>query len=156
MKRMEGPENRSLAEAEALPSRGARQRQDGRPSKVRSAVTNGMRAFIDGDGNSSWYRRFKDIVELHVSDLGGRAALSEAVLSLVRRASTMEVELERIEGQLSLGVEVDLDAYSRVTNTLRRTLESIGLRRVARTVGPPTLEDYLEAKAEPADEPAAP
>ena len=107
----------------------------GAPKRIRSAVTNGNKAFIEGDGNSPWYRRFKDIVELHVSDLGGLAAgLSEAQLSLCRGAATMEVELERLEGQLSLGQEIDLDAYSRISGNLRRVLESIGLERRARPI----------------------
>jgi hypothetical protein len=142
---METAANSSLAEAETLPARRAFARPDARPSKVRSAVTNGFRAFIHGDGNSSWYRRFKDIVELHISDLGGHEHLSEAQLSLCRRAATMEVELERLEGQLSLGVEVDLDGYSRVTNTLRRTLESIGLERRARDVSSAVVEHFRRA-----------
>jgi hypothetical protein len=43
--------------------------------------------------------------------------------------------------------EVDLDAYSRFTNTLRRTLEALGIRRVPREAGPVTIKDYLGAKA---------
>jgi hypothetical protein len=138
---METASNSSIAEAKSPHSRGAFMRLGARPSKVRSAVTNGARSFIDG-GNSSWYRRFKDVVELHISDLGGREHLSEAMLSLCHRAATLEVELERLEGQLSLGANVDLDAYSRVTNTLRRTLESIGLRRVAGPVRSTVLEHF--------------
>jgi hypothetical protein len=146
---MESATNRSEFETMARPIDGVITRPVAKPSKIRSAVTNGARSFILGDGNSSWYRRFKDIVELHVSDLGGHQGLSEAMLSLVRRAATLEVELERLEGQLSLGTEVDLDTYSRVTNTLRRTLESIGLERVARDVTP-DLRTYLASKDRPA------
>lgn len=118
--------------------------------RKRSAVTNGSKAFAGaGSGNSPWYRRFKDIAELHASDLGGQETLSEAQLSLCRRASTMEVELERMEGQLSLGQEVDLEVYSRISGNLRRILESLGLRRVARDVTAPDLRTYLKAKAAP-------
>jgi hypothetical protein len=139
---MESAANRSEFQTMAGPIDGAVTRPVAKPSKIRSAVTNGARSFILGDGNSSWYRRFKDIVELHISDLGGHQGLSEALLSLVRRAATLEVELERLEGQLSLGAEIDLDAYSRVTNTLRRTLESIGLKRVAREVESPLVKHF--------------
>jgi hypothetical protein len=106
-------------------------------------VTNGTKAFLDGDGNSPWYRRYKDLASAHAVDLGGPAEhLSEAQLSLCRRAATMEVELERIEGQLSLGKDADLDAYSRISSSLRRILESLGLQRVARQVnGPLTLSE---------------
>ena len=120
----------------------------------RSGVTNGKRAFLLGDGNSPWYRRFKDIAELHASDLGGAEALSEAQLSLCRRASTMEVELERMEGQLSLGQEIDLEAYSRIAQRLHAILAGLGLQRVARTVdGSNTLTEYF-ARSRPSKTPA--
>ena len=41
-----------------------------------------------------------------------------------------------------------LDCYQRLTNTLRRTLESLGLQRRARDVTPtPTLHQYLHGRA---------
>jgi len=48
-----------------------------------------------------------------VSVLGGHAALSEAQLSLVKRASAIECELEQLEGKLSMGEQVDLDRFTR-------------------------------------------
>src|SRR5262245_14734146 len=91
-----------------------RERTAARAPRQRSAVTNGRRLFVEGDGNSAWSRRYRDLIAGHVSDLGGRDVLSEAQLSLVRRASAIEVELEQAEGKLSLGQDVDLDAYARV------------------------------------------
>jgi hypothetical protein len=75
-----------------------------------------------------------------VSDLGGRDTLSEAQLSLVKRASTLELELEQAEGRLSMGETVDMDLYIRATGTLRRTLESLGLERRAIDVTPSIAE----------------
>ena len=40
-----------------------------------------------------------------------------------------------------------LDAYQRASNTLRRLLQSVGLKRVARDVTP-DLATYLETKAQ--------
>jgi hypothetical protein len=113
--------------------------------RKRSAVTNGSRAFIVGDGNSPWYRRWKDLLALHVDDLGGPETLSEAQMSLCRRAATLEVELERIEGQLSLGNDADLDAYNRHAGGLRRILETLGIQRAKRVVndGSAVLSDYF-------------
>jgi hypothetical protein len=110
---------------------------------LRSKVTNGKRVFaIGGDGKGAWTRRWRDLVELHVSDLGGAEACSEAQLSLCRRIATTEVELERLEARMSEGDDtVDLDVYNRCAGNLRRMLESIGLHRVAREVGPPSLAD---------------
>jgi hypothetical protein len=109
---------------------------DARPRRIRSAVTNGSRAFVDGDGNSAWYRRRKDILELHLDDMGGRSRLSEAQISLASRASSIEVELEQMEGRLSKGQAVDLDAFTRAASHLRRILETLGVPRAQRDVTP--------------------
>jgi hypothetical protein len=114
-----------------------------RPLTTRSKVTNKRRSFVDGDGNSAWARRWRDLIELHVADLGPPEALSEAQVSLVRRCATIEIELEAAEGRLSKGEEVDLDAYTRAAGHLRRILESLGLRRVARDLGPTHLVDHF-------------
>lgn len=105
-----------------------------RPSRVRSQVTNGRRTFVDGDGKSAWARRRRDVIELHVSDMGGWDALSEAQISLATRAAVIQVELEQMEGKLSMGEEVNLDAYTRAAGHLRRILETIGIERRPRDV----------------------
>jgi hypothetical protein len=61
-----------------------------RLATVKSKVTNGRRVFaVGGDGRGAWTRRWKDIVELHVADAGGRDHMSEAMLSHCRRAATL-------------------------------------------------------------------
>jgi hypothetical protein len=65
----------------------------------RSKVTNGNSLFVEADSRGPWPRRFKDLIAAHVADLGGADGLSEAQKQLVRRAVTMEIELERMEGQ---------------------------------------------------------
>jgi hypothetical protein len=105
------------------------------PRKRRSsAVTSGRRLFVTGDGNSAWARRYRDLCGQHIADLGGKDMLSEAQLSLVRRAATLEVELELLEGKMSLGESVDLDVFGRSASHLRRILESIGIERRAKPV----------------------
>jgi hypothetical protein len=105
-----------------------------RAKRPRSAVTSGRKAFIAGDPNSAWARRFHDLVHGHISDLGGRSILSEAQFALCKRAAGLECELEQMEGRMSLGEEVDLDAYGRGASHLRRILETLGLERKARDV----------------------
>jgi hypothetical protein len=95
-------------------------------------VTSGRRAFIAGDPNSAWARRFHDLVQGHVSDLGGRSNMSEAQVALAKRAAGLECELEQMEGRLSQGEEVNLDSYGRAASHLRRILESLGLERKCR------------------------
>jgi hypothetical protein len=99
-----------------------------RSARLRSAVTNRKRLFVEGDGRSPWARRWRDLVELHAGDLGGMDLLSEAQLSLIKRASTIEVELEQVEGRLSSGRDADLDLYTRSASHHRRILETLGHR----------------------------
>ena len=54
---------------------------EGRLRKHRSALTNGNRLFVlegNADGRSASYRRFKDVLEQILADLGGPDILSEA------------------------------------------------------------------------------
>jgi hypothetical protein len=97
--------------------------------KSRSAVTSGRKLLIGGDPNSAWSRRYRDLVVGHCNDLGGRDLLSEAQLSLIRRAAALAVELEHMEARMSHGVEVDLESFGRAASHLRRIYEAIGLRR---------------------------
>jgi hypothetical protein len=112
----------------------ARKRTPSRAKRARSAVTSGRKAFISGDPNSAWARRFHDLVQGHISDLGGRPIVSEARFALCKRAAGLECELEQMEGRMSLGEEVDLDSYGRAASHLRRILETLGLERKARDV----------------------
>jgi hypothetical protein len=73
--------------------------------------------------------------------MGGRSMLSEAQISLVRRASALELELEQMEGRLSEGQEVDLDKFGRAASHLRRLLETLGIERKAKDITP-SLEAY--------------
>ncbi len=122
---------------EASPARTA---ADARAPRQRSAVTNGRRAFVDGSGTAAWTRRWRDLVSAHASDLGGPDILSEAQSSLVRRVATIEIELEQLEGKLSKGEAVDLDAYTRAASHLRRILETLGIARRPRDVTPSVAE----------------
>jgi hypothetical protein len=86
--------------------------------------------FVEGDGRGPWSRRYYDLVSLYVnSDLGGRANVGEGQLALLKRACTLQIELEAMDGRLSLGQPVDLDLYQRASNSLRRLLESLGLHQ---------------------------
>lgn len=116
-----------------------------RPARQRSAVTNGRRSFVVGDGNSPWARRHRDLTELYLDDLGARDSLSEAEVSLAKRAATIACELEGMEGKLSMGEEVDLDLYARVAGHLRRIHETIGVKRARRDVTP-DLHAYIAAR----------
>jgi hypothetical protein len=109
---------------------------DDRRSHARSRLTNG--ATLPGvDGRSTWVRRLRDVMELHIADLGGEDNLSQAEKSIVRRAATLTVELERLELGFAKADGADpeaLDLYSRTAGNLRRLLETVGLQRRSRDV----------------------
>lgn len=97
----------------------------------RSRVTNGTCLFAERvDGRSAWARRFRDLIELHVADLGGPESLSEAQRSLIRRVVTLETEMERLECRFAKdggGSNRMLDRYMCMSNNLRRLLITLGL-----------------------------
>ena len=73
----------------------------------RSRITNGSALLPGIDGRSAWVRRAKDLLTLHISDLGGEDNVSEAERALLRRAVTLIIELERREvmfAQANLGL----------------------------------------------------
>jgi len=117
--------------------------------EARSRISNGSQLLAGVDGRSTWARRLRDLIELHTNDLGGDANISEAERAIVRRASVLIVELERMETDFALADGAPniatLDAYQRAAGNLRRLLESLGLQRRARDVTP-KLSQYLERK----------
>jgi len=122
------------------------------PSRTRSRVSNGSAMFVDGDGRGVWARRWRDLRALYADDMGGASTLSEFQLGLVGTAATMRCELERLEGQLSLGEAIDTDMYGRIAGHYRRIVETLGIERRQRDVSP-TLEEIADEIA--AEEEAA-
>ena len=122
---------------------------------ARSAVTNGAVLLADVDGRSTWARRARDLINEHLGDIGGLDQTSAAERSLVRRASVIEVELERLETKFALANQAsadDLDLYVRASGNLRRLLEALGLQRRAKNITPtPDLQTYLRRKAKATD-----
>jgi hypothetical protein len=99
------------------------------------------------DGRSSWVRRCRDLITAHTTDLGGVDNCSAAERSIIRRASVLTVELERMERQFALDEQAspaDLETYQRCANSLRRLLEAVGLQRRARNVNDLSLSEILQ------------
>ena len=121
-----------------------------RPPATRSRVTNGRQLLPAVDGRSIWARRMRDLMELHLDDLGGAENTSEAERSIVRRVAVIETELEYQEAQFAElrqagknPSEKMLDLYSRLAGNLRRLLESIGIERRVRNITP-SVSDWIE------------
>jgi hypothetical protein len=111
--------------------------------QARSRVSNGSTVLPGVDGRSTWVRRLRDLIGLHLSDLGGDDAVSEAERSIIRRVATLTVELERMEAGFAVAGEAQpdqLELYQRTANSLRRLLEAIGVRRRPRDVTPDPLK----------------
>src|SRR5262249_17078798 len=106
--------------------------------EARSRISNGSQLLAGVAGRSTWARRLRDLIELHTNDLGGDANISEAERAIVRRASVLIVELERMETDFALANGAPniatLDAYQRAAGNLRRLLEALGLERRQRDV----------------------
>jgi hypothetical protein len=117
------------------------------PAASRSAKTNGRRKFVDGDGRGPWARRWRDLQALYADDLGGASTLSEFQLGLIATASTLRCELERLEGRLSLGENIDVDQFGRLAGHYRRVCETLGIQRRMKTIT--TLGDLLRAEQQP-------
>jgi hypothetical protein len=115
----------------------------------RSRITNGSALLPGVDNRSAWVRRCKDVIEAHLSDLGGEDNTSAAERSIIRRASVMTVELERMEAVFAVAGEAkpeQLDLYQRTAANLRRLLEAIGLQRRPRDVTPdPYIMNIIQA-----------
>jgi hypothetical protein len=121
----------------------------GDPRQARSKVTNGSALLPGVDGRGTWVRRCRDVIALHLADMGGESNTSAAERSLIRRAAVLTTELEMLEQKFaSVGManQVDLDLYIRASGNLRRMLEAIGLQRRQKNVTP-TLSEYLRSKA---------
>ncbi len=112
--------------------------------RARSAIANG-RKLIMADGRSMWAKRFIEICAGHCDDLGGFENLSQAKIAIVKRAATLQVELESQETRLANGDApkgFSLVEFAQVANGLRRLLETVGIKRVPRDVTP-TLAEIL-------------
>jgi hypothetical protein len=107
-------------------------------SKLRSAISNGSQLFPDIDHRSAWMRRLRDLIADHISDLGGQDLISSAEMILVRRAAMLTLQLEMMEQRWAQNEgeagPKSIQTYQQCTNTLRRTLEALGLRRRQRDV----------------------
>src|SRR4051812_48976288 len=83
---------------------------------ARSRITNGSGLLPDIDHRSVWVRRFRDVLALHLNDLGGEASATHAEKALARRAACLVVELEQLERKFALqgGAEAaELTEYGR-------------------------------------------
>ena len=120
----------------------------------RTAIGNGSRVLDGVDGRSHVARRHVEISASIASDLGGAALLSEAQLQLIRSAAGLVILREDLDSKAVNGERIDVATYCRISNSLRRVLGTIGLKRVPRDITPDPLtyaRQYDRLKAEDAE-----
>lgn len=109
----------------------------------RSAVTNGSRMLVGIDGCTAKARRYRDLVEGLIAEIGGE--LGEAERLQVRNAATLQMHAEELTAQLVRGEPIDSEAITRAANGATRALAA--LRRRGRPKGKaPDLHAYLAGK----------
>jgi hypothetical protein len=121
----------------------------GRQRAHRSSVSNGSRLFaVAGlDGRSQTARRFRDLVEIWTSDLGGPDLLSEGQRQLIRRAASLSIMAEAIEADLARDLAFDVNNYGIVVDRLRRIVETLGLERKAKDVSTSAVVEHFRRPA---------
>src|SRR5215831_19888440 len=124
-------QNRPVSEGLANAFEGADEGLEERSKRPFSAVTSGRKLLLDGDVNSAWARRYRDVIACLTGDLGGREMIGEAKAALIRDCAALEIVLEKMRGRMSEGQNVDAEAYARIAAHRRRLLETLGLERVA-------------------------
>jgi hypothetical protein len=108
-------------------------------------------SLTDIDKRTASYRRTVELIAGIEVDLGGRDRLSHQERALVQRAGVLAAIAAHEETRWLAGEAIDVVVLCTVNNSLKRLLETVGLRRVPRDVTP-SLAEYLrsrDAGAEP-------
>ena len=114
--------------------------------QARSRVTNGKSLWLEKvDGRRHEARRYRDILQGFVDELGGAKKLTETQRQLARRAATLCVHGERLEAAFVQGEEIDTAEYCSFVNSMARIFVRLGLLPKANddSEGRPSLREYL-------------
>jgi hypothetical protein len=113
------------------------------PPAVRSRVTNHRDLLPGLDGRSASARRYRDLVNSYIADMGGIDQCSDIKLGLLRRLAAVTVQSELIEARMINGEAVDIGTLCTLASTTVRLSQRLGIERVPRDTGV-TLADYLQ------------
>ena len=107
-----------------------------KPEKARTRAANGA-LFADKsvDLRTTYGRRYVEIYNAVISDLGGDGNCSEAQRQLARRAATLAMHCESVEARMVMGEKLEVTYYVRASNALLKVLNTLGLKRDPRRVG---------------------
>src|SRR6476660_681608 len=113
--------------------------------RTRSAVTNHKDLLPGLDDRSATARRFRDLVNAFVADMGGLDRCSEIRLGLVRRLAATTVQAEMLEARMVNGEAIDIATLCTLASTTVRISQRLGLERRARNVSS-SLGDVIRAE----------
>jgi hypothetical protein len=112
-------------------------------------MTNGTELLPGIDRRSPAARRFRDLWLLFLSDMGGESEASEGEKAILRSAALLTAQLELYAADIIQALDnnerppIDVvDLFQRMSNTARRHLETVGLKRRPKDVTP-ELHAYL-------------
>lgn len=101
------------------------------------------------DGRSATARRFRDLVNAFIADMGGLDRCSEIRLGLLRRLAATTVQAEMLEARMVNGEAIDIATLCTLASTTVRLSQRLGLERRTRDVTP-SLNQYLTGRTAPA------
>jgi hypothetical protein len=107
------------------------QRAAGEKSTGKSRITNWSHVLPGVDGRSAWARHFRDLMELHIADLGGYDVCRKPSTRWCGVSLRLKLGLEPTFATSDEASATDLDLYERTSNTMRRHFETLGLARRA-------------------------
>jgi hypothetical protein len=113
-----------------------------RAPALRARVTNHKDLLPGLDGRTGAARRFRDLVNGYIADMGGLDRCSEIKLGLVRRLAAITVQAEMLEARMVNGEGIDIATLCTLASTTVRLSQRLGLERRARNVRP-SLGQYL-------------
>ena len=114
-----------------------------RAPALRARVTNHKDLLPGLDGRTGAARRFRDLVNSYIADMGGLDRCSEIRLGLVRRLAAATVQAELLEAEMVNGEQIDIGHLCTLASTTVRIASRLGLERRTKPVLP-TVKDYLE------------
>ena len=86
------------------------------------------------DGRSATARRFRDLVNAFIADMGGLDRCSEIRLGLLRRLAATTVQAEMLEARMVNGEAIDIATLCTLASTTVRLSQRLGLERRTRAV----------------------
>ena len=113
-----------------------------------TSPTDRNRLFLNADGRSVEGRRWSDIFQALLADMGGAGKVSDTTRLLLRGIATMMLSSEQMEDLLISGDDdYDPEKHSRLIGQITRSLEGIkpgsGKGRKGKDKEYASLEDYL-------------